>query len=109
LNYGSRSSNAWEVETGDYKLKRCLAISERLQLESLFYGPTDGELYAVTRAALGASRDEETRLSLLRVGGEGQEEPERELSTLTRKIGPAVKLFIAGPILLSGRQPESSL
>jgi hypothetical protein len=78
--YGSWSNNACEVEMGDYKIKRCLSVSDGLQLESLFYGPTDGELYAVTRAALGASLDQDTRLSLLRVSGEEQEEPARELS-----------------------------
>lgn len=78
--YASRSGDACEVSTSDYSPRRSLLMSGALQPESIFYGPVDGELYAVARAGDSPRLDENTSLSVLRVSTEEAEEPARELS-----------------------------
>jgi hypothetical protein len=78
--YASLTSNACEVNTDDYVPRRSLLMSDSLQLESMFYGPADGELYAVARAENLPRPDENTGLNVMRVSTEAAEEPARELS-----------------------------
>ena len=65
---GRGSTIAQEVSTSDYTLTRNLVSSSPHVFGSLFYGPTDGALYASVFKSTSASYMEDVEFSVLRIG-----------------------------------------
>lgn len=98
--YAPWIADACEISTSDYKLKRSLQMSDGLQLEALFYGPADGELYAVTRTTNSQRLDQDAKLNLLRVSEEqnastDEAADETEAAKVSEAVNPARELSTA--------------